>query len=81
MYGLPQDGFLAQELLEKRLGKHGYFQSKIISGLWKHQWCPIQFTLVVDDSGVNYSGKEHARHLMSSLNDNYTITHDCKGSK
>lgn len=24
MYGLPQAGLLAQELLEKRLDKHGY---------------------------------------------------------
>jgi hypothetical protein len=27
MYGLPQAGLLAQELLEQRLKKHGYFQS------------------------------------------------------
>ncbi|KAL7478060.1 hypothetical protein ACHAW6_003843 [Cyclotella cf. meneghiniana] len=34
MYGLPQAGLLAYKLLEKRLNKHGYFQSKIIPGLW-----------------------------------------------
>ena len=28
MYGLPQTGFLAYQLLEKRLNKRGYFQSK-----------------------------------------------------
>ena len=33
MYGLPQAGKLANELLEKRLNKHGYFQSKIVPGL------------------------------------------------
>ena len=27
MYGLPQAGLLAQELLEKRLNQHGYHQS------------------------------------------------------
>jgi CO/xanthine dehydrogenase FAD-binding subunit len=27
MYGLPQAGLLAQELLEQRLNKHGYYQS------------------------------------------------------
>jgi len=27
MYGLPQAGILAQELLEKRLHEHGYSQS------------------------------------------------------
>jgi len=28
MYGLPQAGLLAHQLLEKRLEKHGYTQSK-----------------------------------------------------
>jgi hypothetical protein len=28
MYGLPQAGIIAQELLAKRLKEHGYFQSK-----------------------------------------------------
>jgi hypothetical protein len=34
MYGLPQAGILAQEILEKRLNKHGYCQSSITPGLW-----------------------------------------------
>ncbi len=33
MYGLPQAGLLANELLEERLMVHGYKQSKIIPGL------------------------------------------------
>eukprot|EP00956_Cyclotella_meneghiniana_P037905 scaffold146503_cov46-Cyclotella_meneghiniana.AAC.1 len=45
MYGLPQAGLLANELLEKRLNKNGYFQSKIVAGLWSHKTRPIQFTL------------------------------------
>jgi hypothetical protein len=36
MYGLPQSGLLANELLEKRLNRHGYRQSKFVPGLWKH---------------------------------------------
>ena len=36
VYGLPQSGLLANELLEKRLNKHGYRQSKLIPGLWTH---------------------------------------------
>jgi hypothetical protein len=36
MYGLPQAGILAQNLLEKRLNKHGYFQNKAVPGLWTH---------------------------------------------
>ena len=63
MYGLPQAGLLANELLAKRLNKHGYHQSKLIPGLWRHEWRPIQFTLVVDDFGIKYVGREHAEHL------------------
>jgi hypothetical protein len=37
MYGLPQAGIIAQQLLEKRLRQHGYRQSKIKPGLWKHE--------------------------------------------
>ncbi len=31
MYGLPQAGMIAQELLQERLAKVGYYQSKIIT--------------------------------------------------
>ena len=60
MYGLPQAGLLSQQLLEKRLETHGYKQRKTIPGFWTHKWQPIQFSLVVDDFGVEYQGKEHA---------------------
>jgi hypothetical protein len=33
MYGLPQAGIIAQELLAKRLKEHGYSQSKTTPGL------------------------------------------------
>ena len=36
MYGLPQAGLIAQELLEERLNKEGYYQDEIIPGLWHH---------------------------------------------
>ncbi len=71
MYGLPQAGILAQELLEQRLNKHGYFQNKAIPGLWMHQTRPISFTLVVDDFGIKYVGQEHVMHLISILKEPY----------
>ena len=37
MYGLPQAGRLANKLLEKRLNKEGYYQSKLVPGLWNHE--------------------------------------------
>ena len=81
MYGLPQAGLLANELLEKRLNKHGYHQSKLVPGLWKHEWRPIQFTLVVDDFGVKYVGKEHALHLQHTLEHHYKVTKDWSGAR
>ena len=56
MYGLPQAGLIANNLLEKCLNKHGYRQSKLLPGLWKHDTRPIQFTLVVDNFGIKYVG-------------------------
>ena len=37
MYSLPQAGSLGHDHLEKRWNAKGYYQSKIVSGLWKHQ--------------------------------------------
>ena len=81
MYGLPQAGLLANELLEKRLNKNGYHQSKLVPGLWKHEWRPIQFTLVVDDFGVKYVGHEHAIHLKNTLEQHYKVTNDWTGKR
>eukprot|EP00804_Cyclotella_cryptica_P028785 CCRYP_018721-RB/>CCRYP_018721-RB protein AED:0.41 eAED:0.41 QI:0/0/0/1/0/0/3/0/816 len=81
MYGLPQAGLLANELLEKRLNAHGYHQSKLVPGLWKHIWRPIQFTLVVDDFGIKYIGDDHPQHLLKVLQEHYTVTTDWTGSR
>ena len=80
MYGLPQAGLLAQELLQKRLAQHGYHH-EIIPGLWKHESRPIIFTLVVDDFGVKYMNKEDEEHLMSVLKQNYEVTEDWEGER
>ena len=63
MYGLQQAGIIMQELLAKRLKKHGYTQSKTMPGLWTHEWRPITFSIVVDNFGVKYIGEEHAQLL------------------
>ena len=76
MYGLPQSGLLANQLLQKRLNKHGYSQSKLVPGLWSHKTRPIQFTLVVDDFCVKYVGIEHAMHLKAALTEDYKVTTD-----
>lgn len=79
MYGLPQAGLLAQELLENRLGEHGYTQNKIIPGLWKHNTNHITFTLTVDDFGIKYVRKEDVHHLIGVLKQSYQITEDWTG--
>jgi hypothetical protein len=81
MYGLPHAGLIVNELLEKRLNKHGYHQSKLVPGLWKHKWRPIWFTLVVDDFGVKYVGKEHTLHLKSVLKSYYPLSTDWTGNR
>ncbi len=80
MYGLPQSGLLANKLLEKRLNKHGYRQSKLVPGLWKHDTQPIQFTLVVDDFGIKYVSEEHANNLKWALDEHYKLTCDWTGT-
>ena len=77
MYGLPQAGILAQQILEKRLNKKGYSQDNLVPCLWNHYWCPITFTLCVDDFGVKYVVKQHAAHLVAILEEHYTISQDC----
>ncbi len=81
MYSLPQAGLIANNILEKRLNRHKYWQSKLVPGLWKHDTRPIQFTLVVNNFGVKYVGEEHANHLISVLKEHYEIDVDWEGTR
>jgi hypothetical protein len=76
MHGLPQADILTQELLEKCLNKHGYCQSLITPGLWRHSFHPISFTLYVDNFGIKYVGREHVEHLSGILNEHYKCSQD-----
>ena len=40
MYGLPQAGLLANQLLAKQLAKKGYYQTRHTPGLWTHTLSP-----------------------------------------
>ncbi len=80
MYGLPQAGIIAQNLLTKRLHRAGYQQSKITPEYWRHDWRPISFALVVDDFGVKYINKEDVVHLASVLKQEYEINIDWEGT-
>ena len=79
MYGLPQAGILANKLLKKRLARQGYFEVPHTPGLWRHVTRPVSFTLVVDDFGIKYQGKEHAEHLIRALKEDYALEVDWSG--
>eukprot|EP00956_Cyclotella_meneghiniana_P014503 scaffold21710_cov36-Cyclotella_meneghiniana.AAC.1 len=79
VYGLPQAGALANKLLRERLAPHGYYEVAHTPGLWRHVTRPISFTLVVDDFGVKYVGKEHAQHLVDTLKKYYKLAEDWAG--
>ncbi len=81
MYGLPQAGIIAQNLLTKHLHKAGYQQSKNTPGYWCHNWRPISFTLVVNNFGVKYINKEDVKHLASVLKQDYEIDIDWEGTQ
>ena len=80
MYGLPQAGVLANKLLKQRLSKHGYYEVPHTPGLFRHVTRPIWFTLVVDDFGIKYVGKDNIDHLLNALREEYKIEVDWTGT-
>jgi hypothetical protein len=80
MYGLPQAGILANQLLEKRLANKGYYQCQHTPGLWCHVWWNITFCLVVDDFGIKVTNMHDMDHLVDALKEYYTVAVDMKGS-
>lgn len=79
MYGLPQAGRIADDVLVKHLEPYGYHPCKFTPGLWKHKTKSIMFTLVVDDFGVKYDSKTNTEHLLAALQSKYTVTMNWKG--
>jgi hypothetical protein len=80
MHGLPQAGIIANQLLTQRLIPQGYYQCRHTPGLWRHQWRPILFSLVVDDFGISYVGQEHAPHIIQAIETDYDFTKDWSGT-
>ncbi len=81
MYGLPQAGIIAQQLLKKRLKAHGYSQSTITPGLWKHDTRPIIFSLIVNNFGVKYVGEENEQHLLDTVQKYYKCSCNWEGKQ
>jgi hypothetical protein len=80
MYGLPQAGILANELLQRNVAKDGSRPTTHRHGLWTHDTRPISLSLVVDDFGVKYVRREHAEHLMTCIKKKYNISSDWNGT-
>jgi hypothetical protein len=76
MYGLPQAGRLANNALLPHLAVHGYIPATHTPGLFTHVSRPVSFSLVDDNVGVKYVGREHAAHLQDVLCSKYMITTD-----
>jgi hypothetical protein len=81
MYGLLQAGSIAQELLKKRLSKHGYHQSKITLQIWTRETRPTAFTLVVYDFAMKIMSENDEDHIINALKKYYTITVDTDAAK
>ena len=81
MYGLPQSGIIAQDLLKERLAKYGYSQSQLTPGLWKHKSRPTIFNLVVDNFAMKYVTDKDAHHLIDTVKKNYKCAVDWEAKR
>jgi hypothetical protein len=80
MYGLRSSVILANHILTGCLVIRGYQQAPFTPGLWTHITHPIIFSLVVDDFGVHFVGRDNAQHLIISLQETYEVSIDWYGS-
>ena len=79
MPGLKQAGKIANNRLALHLASFGYFPVPRTPALWRQESKPITFSLVVDDFGVKYVGKDNADHLIQALKKMFTISIDWDG--
>ena len=59
-HGLSQWGMLANDLLKERLQIARCYPTSTTPDLWRNQWRPIMFCLVLDNFGVECIGKYYA---------------------
>ena len=79
MYGLPQAGNFSNDKLKLHMDTFGYKPSPTTPGLWRHQTCPLQFSLVLDDFEVSYEHQGNITHLLYSLKTIHKILEDWYG--
>ena len=80
MPGLKQAGCIANDRLKAHLAKFGFAPVPRTPALWKNDTKSIFFSLVIDNFGVKYIGKENADYLIQDLQKLYTISLNWTGS-
>jgi hypothetical protein len=80
MYGLPQAGIHANQLLEKCLATKEYYQCQHTPGLRRHVWQIITFGLAVDDFSIKVTNMHNMDHLVDALREHYTVAVNMTGS-
>ena len=80
MYGIPEAGRLANDLLRERLKKFGYYECTHTPGFWKHIYKPISWTLIVDDFGFKYTNRQHIKELLEIMSKWYVVKMDWLGT-
>ena len=80
MYGIPEAGRLANDLLRTRLKKFGYFECTHTPGFWKHIYKPISWTLIVNDFGFKYTDKKHIDEFLKIMAKWYIVKMDWLGT-
>ena len=80
VYEIPQAGKLAYNQLVRKLETHSYAPCRHTPGLWSQKCRPILFSLVVDNFGVKYIGRVHAKHLVTTLRKYHTLKTDLEGT-
>jgi hypothetical protein len=81
MYGLPQAGILANNLLRDRLAKFDYFEAATTYGLWHHKWCPVMFALIINNLAIQYVGNAHLDHLCQGLKEHNKVSEEINGTR
>ena len=79
LYGLKEDGKLANVDLEKVLATKGYHPCRFTPGLYRHKTRNTKFALCTDDFACSITSKADAEHLIATLKTKYEITVDWKG--
>jgi hypothetical protein len=80
MYGHPQAGIPANQLLEKCLATKGYYQGQHTPGFWQHVWRSITSCLVVNDFSIKVTNMHNMDHLTNSLKEHHTVAVNMTGS-